>query len=97
MKKVLACAIASGVSMYRVMLSPQLYGLDVNKGTAARLSAFAELVHGFTERAGAGAPASDVARHIMRATGLMLEYTCLRLWTPSRKTPARHVATRPPA
>ncbi len=74
-KKVLACAIASGVSMYRVMLSPQLYGLDVNKGTAARLSAFAELVHGFTERAGAGAPASDVARHIMRATGLMLEYT----------------------
>ena len=56
------------------MLSPQLYGLDVNKGTAARLSAFAELVHGFTERAGAGArlrcgpPYNEGHR-------LMLEYT----------------------
>ena len=39
-KKVLACAIASGVSMYRVMLSPQLYGLDVNKGDCCQVKRF---------------------------------------------------------
>lgn len=74
-KKVLARAIATGVSMYRVMLDPAAHGLEVNRGTAAKLNGFAELVRGFTERVKAGDSATEVARHIMAKTGLMLEYT----------------------
>ncbi|MDE6611721.1 MAG: UvrD-helicase domain-containing protein [Muribaculaceae bacterium] len=73
-KKVLARAIASGVSMYRVMTEPETYGLDVNRGTAAKLAAFAALVRDFTGRADDGDNALVLARHIIQSTGLMNEY-----------------------
>lgn len=73
-KKVLAAAISSGVSMYRVLGDPVIYGLDVNKGTMAKLQAFAALIDGCVRKNADGENAAKLARHIISSTGLLQEY-----------------------
>ncbi len=73
--KIGAAAMSSGTSMYRVICSPDEYGLDVNKGTLAKISGFANIIRGFVESVEKGAPAAVVARSVYEATGILKEYT----------------------
>ncbi|MBD5218726.1 MAG: UvrD-helicase domain-containing protein [Bacteroidales bacterium] len=72
--KVLAAAIASGVSMYRVVRNPEACGLSVNKSTARKLADFADLLDDFNRRNAKGEDASTLAKYIINKTGLMAEY-----------------------
>lgn len=74
-KKVLASAIDHGVSMFRVISAPGEYGLDVNKGTASKLQAFASQIAGFVDRNAKGDNAAILARSIFSSTGLLAQYT----------------------
>ncbi len=73
--KIGAAAMSSGTSLYRVICSPDEYGLDVNKGTLAKISGFANIIRGFVESVENGAPAAVVARSVYEATGILKEYT----------------------
>ncbi|MCH5221771.1 MAG: UvrD-helicase domain-containing protein [Muribaculaceae bacterium] len=73
-RKVLAAAIGSNVSMYNVVSEPERYALDVNKGTLAKLQVFTAMLHSFAEDNSNGANAADLARNIISTTGLMQEY-----------------------
>ena len=48
--KIAATATAHGVSLWAVMCNPQLFSLNVNKGTLTKLNAFRELIEGFIAR-----------------------------------------------
>jgi DNA helicase-2/ATP-dependent DNA helicase PcrA len=48
--KIAATATAHGVSLWAVMCNPQLFSLNVNKGTLSKLNAFRELIEGFIAR-----------------------------------------------
>ena len=48
--KIAATATAHGVSLWAVMCNPQLFSLNVNKGTLTKLTAFRELIEGFITR-----------------------------------------------
>ena len=72
--KIGAAAMSSGTSLYRVICSPDEYGLDVNKGTLAKISGFANIIRGFVESVEKGAPAAVVARSVYEATGILKEY-----------------------
>ncbi len=73
--KIGAAAMSSGTSLYRVICSPDEYGLDVNKGTLAKISGFANIIRGFVESVEKGVPAAVVARSVYEATGILKEYT----------------------
>ncbi len=73
--KIGAAAMSSGTSLYRVICIPDEYGLDVNKGTLAKISGFANIIRGFVESVEKGAPAAVVARSVYEATGILKEYT----------------------
>ena len=70
--KVRATAIAAGVSMYDVMCDPIKYGLDVNKGTIAKLAKFGDTIRKIVEKASVAA-ADETADFIVASTGLMQE------------------------
>lgn len=72
--KVLAAAIASGVSMFRVITAPETYGLEVSKATATKLRNFAAMIEAFNLRDQQGCDAATLARRIISTTGLMAEY-----------------------
>lgn len=73
-KKVVAAAMAAGVSMYATIKNPELYDLEVSKGTETKLKAFADMISGFVESVHKGETAATVAANIITATGLMQEY-----------------------
>ena len=68
--KILSAAMESGVSLWTVLCSPSEYRVDINSGTAARLSAFRSMIEGFTSDAST-ATASDLAERILSETGIM--------------------------
>ena len=68
--KILSAAMESGVSLWTVLCSPSEYRVDINSGTAARLSAFRSMIEGFTSDA-LTATASDLAERILSETGIM--------------------------
>ncbi len=72
--KLIACAGANGVSLYEVALNPAKYGLDVNRGTAAKLTSFATLIQGFVNQNQKGATALALGKRIIEKSGLMDEY-----------------------
>lgn len=74
MAKVTAVASDSGVSLYAVMTEPDRFGLDVNRGTRAKLASFAAQLRGFVELAANGMDAADLANHIIENTGLLAQY-----------------------
>ncbi len=73
-KKLLAAAMESRCSMIDVAMSPSEHSLSLTKATAAKLSGFAEMIHGFHEMVKSGDVAAEVAREIYNKTGIMREY-----------------------
>lgn len=71
--KIRAAAVAARVSMSAVISDPSHYGLDVNKGTLAKLAAFAELLKDISAKAGI-CPADEAARYIVDRSCLLDEY-----------------------
>lgn len=47
LSKVMACASKNAVSPWQILLSPEEFSLDVNKGTVAKLQKFSELIMSF--------------------------------------------------
>ena len=70
--KMLSVAMERGVSLWNVISNPTEYNLDVNSGTASRLSAFKTMLESFI--AGASTlSAKDLAERIVNETGIMRE------------------------
>lgn len=74
LSKVRTMAIASGVSIYEVLQNPGKYSLQINKGTAAKLTAFGEVI-GEIVKFTATHAADEAANHIIEKSGLMTEYS----------------------
>ncbi len=70
-RKLTRAAIDSRVSVWTVLCDPAAYGVDINKGTAAKLSGFAELIHGFIDMNAHGADALELARAIISGSRLL--------------------------
>lgn len=75
--KLFASATAGHVSAWRVLLNPAGYGLDVNRGTLAKLNGFTALLAGFIADNNAGMTADALAKEIIERTGLMSQYANL--------------------
>lgn len=71
MKKVVSAAIAAGVSLWAVVSDPAGMKLDVNKGTAKKLIAFADMIDEFNGLDERGTKAPELAREIIGKTGLL--------------------------
>ena len=67
--KVRDMAMAHGVSLWKVLENPLEYGLDVNKGTMAKLQVFASMIENFATIA-ADRNAMEVARAVLRDSGI---------------------------
>lgn len=74
MAKLTAAASRGGASLYAVLRDPDGYGLDVNRGTRAKLAAFGGQLSGFAAMAADGTDAAALARHIIGTTGLLAQY-----------------------
>ena len=71
-EKVKRAAIEHNVSMWRVILSPSEYGLEVNKGTLTKLQSFASMIEAFSESAATN-DALTTAREIIQSSGIRTE------------------------
>lgn len=72
--KIAQVAINKGVSMWKVLNNPEYFELNINSGTAKKLSSFSKLISEFIERIEKGENAEDVARFIISSTGLLSQY-----------------------
>ena len=70
LNKVIDAATSHGVSLWRVIGEPLAYGLNINKGTHAKLQGFRELVELFIKDA-MEKDASEVGSTIVRQSGIM--------------------------
>jgi DNA helicase-2/ATP-dependent DNA helicase PcrA len=70
--KILSVAMESGVSLWTVICNPADYNLDVNSGTAAKLSAFKTMLESFMADA-ATVDAQQLSERIVNETGIMRE------------------------
>lgn len=73
MKKVRAVAMERGLSMWKVVADPSAVALNINKGTAAKLKAFADMMKEFQAEA-EKVNAYDLGRDIFNRTGLFVQY-----------------------
>lgn len=72
MDKITVAAADSGVSPWRVIKSPLEFGLNVNRGTLAKLNTFAALIDGFVEEVNTQ-DAATLGMRIVRESGIMNE------------------------
>ena len=70
--KILSVAMDNGVSLWSVICNPAEYRLDVNSGTAAKLSAFKTMLESFMADA-ATVDAQQLSERIVNETGIMRE------------------------
>ena len=70
--KILSVAMESGVSLWTVICNPSEYRLDVNSGTAAKLSAFKTMLESFMADA-SSVDAQQLSERIVNETGIMRE------------------------
>lgn len=70
--KVREASRMSGCSMMEVIMNPEAANLEVSAATMKKLTAFAEMMHGYTERV-ATTDAYEFATMMMRDTGVMRE------------------------
>ena len=70
--KILSAAMDSGVSLWTVLCNPSEYSLDVNSGTASRLSAFKTMLESFMADASVK-DAQQLSERIIEETGIMRE------------------------
>lgn len=73
MNKVRSLAMDLGMSMYKVVRDPEAVNLNVNKGTAAKLRAFGEMIQRFNSQT-SRLDAYALGRDIYNATGLASMY-----------------------
>ena len=73
MKKVRAVAMERGLSMWKVVADSSAVALNINKGTAAKLKAFADMMKEFQAEA-EKVNAYDLGRDIFNRTGLFVQY-----------------------
>ena len=72
LNKIIAVANIHGVSLWKVIGEPLAYGLNINKGTHAKLQGFRELIELFIKDA-EEKDASEVGTSIVRQSGIMNE------------------------
>ena len=70
--KILSAAMDSGVSLWTVICNPSEYSLDVNSGTATKLSAFKTMLESFMADAST-LDAQQLSERIVNETGIMRE------------------------
>ncbi len=70
--KIIVAATAHGVSLWQAMCEPLQYGIDINKGTHAKLQGFREMVEGFITGLGEK-NAYEIGREIVGQTGIINE------------------------
>ena len=70
--KILSAAMENGVSLWTVVSNPAQYRLDVNSGTASRLSGFCKMLESFMADASTHT-AKELADRIISETGIMHE------------------------
>ncbi len=70
--KILSVAMENGVSLWSVISNPADYRLDVNSGTAAKLSAFRTMLESFMADA-SSVDAQQLSERIVNETGIMRE------------------------
>ena len=70
--KILSVAMENGVSLWSVISNPADYRLEVNSGTAAKLSAFKTMLESFMADA-ATVDAQQLSERIVNETGIMRE------------------------
>ena len=72
LNKIIAAASANGVSLWKVIGEPLAYGLNINKGTHAKLQGFRDLIETFVKDA-MEKDAYEVGSGIVRQSGIMNE------------------------
>jgi len=70
LNKIIEAAVSHGVSLWKVIGEPLAYGLNINKGTHAKLQGFRELVEMFIKGA-MEKDAAEVGNIIVRQSGIM--------------------------
>ena len=68
--KILTVAMENGISLWSVISNPGEYNLDVNSGTASRLSAFKTMLESFMADAST-CSAKELSERIVNETGIM--------------------------
>lgn len=71
LRKLTRSAIDHRVSIWHALCNPDAYGVDINKGTRAKLGEFQSLIESFIKLNADGCDAYEVARNIITATGLL--------------------------
>ena len=72
LNKINMAAADAGVSLWTVISSPLDYGLNINKGTHAKLQAFRDIVSGFISKADS-VSAYEIGKEIVSASGIMAD------------------------
>lgn len=70
--KLETAANGSGISIWQVVNSPLEYGVQINKGTIAKISGFVELIHSFKKQL-ADSSAYEIALSVARQTKILDE------------------------
>lgn len=70
LNKINMAAAEAGVSLWTVISSPLDYGLNINKGTHAKIQAFRDIVSGFIDRVDS-MNAYEIGKEIVSASGIM--------------------------
>ena len=71
-RSIIGTATDKGASLWDVISAPQLYGLDVSKGTLAKIEKFRILINGYIERA-ANEDAYTLGKYIIESSGIANE------------------------
>ena len=72
LNKIIATAAQEGVSLWTVISSPLDYGLNINKGTHAKLQGFKDIIAGFVSKV-ENTNAYDLGKEIVGASGIMAD------------------------
>ena len=72
LNKIIATAAQEGVSLWTVISSPLDYGLNINKGTHAKLQGFRDIIAGFVSRVET-TNAYNLGKEIVGASGIMAD------------------------
>ena len=72
LNKIITTAAQEGVSLWTVISSPLDYGLNINKGTHAKLQGFRDIIAGFVSKV-ENTNAYDLGKEIVGASGIMAD------------------------
>ena len=72
LNKIIATAAQEGVSLWTIISSPLDYGLNINKGTHAKLQGFRDIIAGFVSKVET-TNAYDLGKEIVGASGIMAD------------------------